>query len=79
MFKDMTPKEKKIEFISRLVPCVRWLRKYDWRRNLKDDILAGITVSFLIVPQGLSYAQVAGLPPIYGLCARPVLGSHQCR
>ena len=69
VFKDMSPRERKIEFASRLVPCIRWLRHYEWRMYLKDDILAGITVAFLIVPQGLSYAQVAGLPPIYGLCA----------
>ena len=41
------------------------------RVRLVRDIVAGLAVSFLIVPQGLSYAQVAGLPAQYGLCARP--------
>lgn len=69
MFADLTPNERRFELCARFVPCIRWLRTYKWRSHLKDDVLAGITVAFLIVPQGLSYAQVAGLPPIYGLCA----------
>eukprot|EP01113_Clastostelium_recurvatum_P043731 TRINITY_DN727_c0_g1_i5.p1 TRINITY_DN727_c0_g1~~TRINITY_DN727_c0_g1_i5.p1 ORF type:complete len:852 (+),score=132.45 TRINITY_DN727_c0_g1_i5:92-2647(+) len=36
---------------------------------LKGDIIAGITVGVMMVPQGLAYALLAGLPPIYGLYA----------
>ncbi|KAI9098695.1 sulfate transporter family-domain-containing protein [Phlyctochytrium arcticum] len=50
------------------VPVVGWLPKYDWKHNLQSDILAGITVASLVVPQGLSYAQaLLKIPPIYGL------------
>ncbi|MBX2817914.1 MAG: hypothetical protein KTR24_18045, partial [Saprospiraceae bacterium] len=35
----------------------------EWRQ----DILAGITVAVLLIPQGMAYAMLAGLPPIYGL------------
>ena len=37
----------------------------DWRR----DILAGITVAVMLVPQGMAYSMLAGMPPIYGLYA----------
>ncbi|MBF0561145.1 MAG: SulP family inorganic anion transporter [Alphaproteobacteria bacterium] len=36
---------------------------------LKDDLIAGITVSLVAIPQALAYAQLAGVPPIYGLYA----------
>ncbi len=35
----------------------------DWRK----DIIAGITVAVMLVPQGMAYAMLAGMPPIYGL------------
>jgi MFS superfamily sulfate permease-like transporter len=54
---------------TRLVPALTWIVKYEPRKQLARDLLAGIAVSFLIVPQGLSYAGVAGLPAIHGLCA----------
>ena len=37
--------------------------------TFKSDFIAGITVSFLLIPQGMAYALIAGLPPIYGLYA----------
>lgn len=36
---------------------------------LKQDLFAGITVAALLIPQGMAYALIAGLPPIYGLYA----------
>ena len=36
---------------------------------LKRDLFAGITVAALLIPQGMAYALIAGLPPIYGLYA----------
>lgn len=38
-------------------------------QTVKADLLAGITVSLVAVPQSLAYAQLAGVPPIYGLYA----------
>ena len=36
---------------------------------MKDDLVAGVTVAILLIPQGMAYALIAGLPPIYGLYA----------
>ncbi len=49
-----------------LIPLYGNLKKYQ-SRNWRQDILAGITVSVIIIPQGMAYALLAGLPPIYGL------------
>ncbi|MEO6866696.1 MAG: SulP family inorganic anion transporter [Gaiellales bacterium] len=47
-----------------LVP--RPLRGY--RRSwLRDDVLAGLTVAALVIPLGLAFGELAGLPPVYGL------------
>ncbi len=49
-----------------MLPIFDWLPNYkkDW---LKGDIIAGLTVGVMLIPQGIAYALIAGLPPIYGL------------
>ena len=56
--------------IARLLPFLRWLRPsaIDSSR-LRDDLMAGIAVSLLAIPQSLAYAQLAGVPPHNGLYA----------
>jgi sulfate transporter 4 len=56
-----------LHLIEQLVPAVRWLRTYDVDNYLKADLIAGITVGTMLVPQAMSYARLAGLHPIYGL------------
>lgn len=43
--------------------------------NLKDDLITGLTMGIIVIPQGLAYAGLAGLPPEYGLycCILPPL------
>jgi len=45
-----------------------WLRDYD-RSRFSGDLIAGITVGVVLVPQGMAYALLAGVPPVYGLYA----------
>ncbi|MFZ0157507.1 MAG: sulfate permease [Kineosporiaceae bacterium] len=48
------------------LPIVTWLPRY--RRSwLREDVTAGLALTALLVPQGMAYAQLAGLPPITGL------------
>jgi len=56
-----------MEWLELLLPCTRWIRTYKWREYLQADIMAGITVGTMLVPQAMSYAKLAGLHPIYGL------------
>lgn len=48
------------------LPCYRWLRVYD-RVTLKDDMMAGLIVAIMLIPQSLAYAMLAGLPAEVGL------------
>lgn len=52
-------------FIS-LFPIAQWILHYNFRW-LTGDLIAGITVGVVLVPQSMSYAQLAGLEPQYGL------------
>jgi high affinity sulfate transporter 1 len=54
--------------ISRLIPILRWAPKYE-RRWLRPDLIAGLTVTALVVPKALGYAGIAGVPIVYGLYA----------
>ena len=55
--------------IKKVIPILDWLPNYN-KSHLKGDLVAGITVSIILIPQGIAYALIAGLPPIYGLyCA----------
>jgi SulP family sulfate permease len=45
-----------------------WLRGYR-RENLAQDLTAGLVVALMLVPQGLAYAMLAGMPPVTGLYA----------
>lgn len=49
-------------------PLLKWLKSYQ-RANFVDDLMAGIIVAILLVPQSMAYAMLAGLPPQFGLYA----------
>lgn len=60
--------ENRKSLLDRYVPITDWLRDYrepDFRRDLR----AGLTVGIMLIPQGMAYAMLAGLPPVYGLYA----------
>lgn len=52
----------------RYLPIVHWLRRYT-RADLAHDLLAGTVTAILLVPQGMAFALLAGLPPQVGLYA----------
>ena len=52
--------------IARWMPGIAALRTYQ-RAWLPQDLIAGLVLSALLVPQGMAYAELAGLPPITGL------------
>ncbi|KAL0843045.1 hypothetical protein Bca101_016290 [Brassica carinata] len=56
-----------VDWVETLFPCFRWIRTYRWSEYFKLDLMAGITVGIMLVPQAMSYAKLAGLPPIFGL------------
>jgi len=60
------PKFSWREAFFRLVPAFDSLRTYSLR-VLGIDVVAGLTVAAVAVPQAMAYAQIAGIPPQYGL------------
>lgn len=52
-----------------------WLQHKQWQQHLQQDLIAGLVVGIVVIPQSLGYALLAGLPPVYGLYAAivPVL------
>ncbi|XP_072763166.1 prestin isoform X2 [Anoplolepis gracilipes] len=49
------------------VPAVKWLSKYNWRENILPDIISGLTVAIMHIPQGMAYALLGNLPPVVGI------------
>src|SRR5215831_11944186 len=62
----MTSAEQPATVVDRWVPGVRALRTYQ-RGWLRPDIVAGLVLAAILVPQGMAYAELAGLPPATGL------------
>lgn len=54
--------------LTMLLPAWRWLRTYN-QDKFKSDLLSALIVIAMLVPQGMAYAMLAGLPPIMGLYA----------
>ena len=54
--------------LKSILPVFDWLPNYQ-KQDFKGDFYAGITVGVMLIPQGMAYAMIAGLPPIYGLYA----------
>ncbi|MEE3149081.1 MAG: SulP family inorganic anion transporter, partial [Bacteroidota bacterium] len=54
--------------MKKFFPIFDWLPNYK-KSYLSGDISAGITVGIMLIPQGMAYAMIAGLPPVFGLYA----------
>jgi len=52
--------------LKKIFPIIEWFSSYQ-KAWLKGDISAGLTVGIMLIPQGIAYAMIAELPPIYGL------------
>ncbi|CAF1253318.1 unnamed protein product [Adineta steineri] len=49
------------------IPLIRCLYEYNVRKNLFGDVIAGITVAIMHIPQGMAYGTLTTLPPVHGL------------
>lgn len=48
-------------------PVVKWLPKYKLREYVWGDVMSGLIVGIILVPQAIAYCLLAGVEPIYGL------------
>lgn len=70
----MTAQTRKLDSQSkqnRFLPILNWLPSYE-RAWLRGDILAGLTVLALLIPEGMAYAEIAGMPPQTAFYAAPI-------
>jgi len=51
-----------VNTLTRFIPILSWLPHYD-RSWLRGDVIAGVTIVALLVPEGMAYAELAGMPP----------------
>ena len=56
-------------WMSRVFPFLTWIHELRDGKVLRADLIAGVTVALVLVPQSMAYAQIAGLPAYYGLYA----------
>jgi len=54
--------------MQKFFPFLQWLTNYR-KIDFTKDLVAGLTVGIVLIPQGMAYAMIAGLPPVYGLYA----------
>ncbi len=54
--------------LKRFFPILEWMPAYK-KQWLPGDLSAGLTVGIMLIPQGMAYAMIAGLPPVFGLYA----------
>ncbi len=59
------------KLLKKYLPIFDWLPRYK-KTDLSGDLSAGITVGVMLIPQGMAYAMLAGLPPIFGLYAATI-------
>ncbi|MEO1054137.1 MAG: solute carrier family 26 protein [Bacteroidota bacterium] len=57
--------------VFKYIPLLEWIKSYD-KQDLRGDLSAGLTVGVMLIPQGMAYAMLAGMPPIYGLYASTI-------
>jgi len=50
--------------LRKIFPFLTWLPKA--KKSWKDDLIAGITGTIIVIPQAVAFAMIAGLPPVYG-------------
>ncbi|XP_044736881.1 sulfate transporter [Chrysoperla carnea] len=55
------------KFVTRTIPVLDWLVHYNWKRNLAADIITGLTIAIMHIPQGMAYAMLGNVPPVVGL------------
>lgn len=63
--------KRAVWYWARFLPFLQWMQRLD-RQSFRADLIAGITGAIIVLPQGVAFATIAGMPPEYGLYAAMV-------
>ncbi|TDH66551.1 hypothetical protein CCR75_006482 [Bremia lactucae] len=66
-------RQRLVFFLKQHVPILDWLPSYNIQEDLQFDVVSGITVGLMLVPQEVSLSAIMGVPPIYGLYTAAVV------
>ncbi len=64
----MKIKDRQSKYVKGLLPFLAWFPAVN-RGTMRDDMMAGLTGAIVVLPQGVAFATIAGMPPEYGLYA----------
>lgn len=65
--KELVPSGRQVlHYFHNLVPFTKWIHRYNAQWGI-GDLVAGVTIGAVVVPQSMAYAALAELPPEYGL------------
>lgn len=53
--------------MNKFFPFLNWIHELKDPKILRADMIAGLTVALVLIPQSMAYAKLAGLPEVYGL------------
>ncbi|KAJ8683173.1 hypothetical protein QAD02_018965 [Eretmocerus hayati] len=53
--------------IENVIPASYWLRKYKWQSDFAHDVMSGLTVAIMHIPQGMAYGLLGNLSPVVGI------------
>jgi high affinity sulfate transporter 1 len=67
----VAPTKASTKSFKSYLPILQWLPSYD-KSWLRPDFIAGLTIMALLVPEGMAYAQLAGVPPQAAFYAAPI-------
>ncbi|KAE9458936.1 hypothetical protein C3L33_09163, partial [Rhododendron williamsianum] len=66
-FKGQSGPRKFILGLQAIFPILEWAQSYNLKK-FRGDLIAGLTIASLCIPQDIGYSKLANLPPQYGLC-----------
>ena len=54
-------------WLESIVPASKWLKKYQWKNDFIYDVISGLTVAIMHIPQGMAYGLLGNLTPVVGI------------
>ncbi|CAH1111882.1 unnamed protein product [Psylliodes chrysocephalus] len=58
---------KPVSCLRETIPLLKWLPEYNWKNSFSRDIVSGITVAIMHIPQGMAYGMLGNVPPVVGI------------